>query len=433
VSSYGAYFEPDIETMPRGQLERLQEQRLLETFPWAINRSTLYRELWGAAGVDPASIRSLADFQRRAPFLSKDLLRQFTERNPDPFCGLLCVEKESLTSISSSAGTTGDPYLFAESWDQCPPMQVGMARDLWGLGLRPGDYALASGSTQRGRYESSYQLIGVIPIFVSTWIGMWNEVAETMRRYRPAFAQLGGPSLTELSHLSRRIDLRELFSCVKGVAFAGEPISARMKRRVTDEWGIHLYEFTSAGDTGLAWECSAHEGCHIWEDTAIVECLDPEGDEPVPDGEVGELVVTAIDNRLAPLVRYRTSDLVRVTRERCRCGRTHVRIFPLGRKGDETVVHGRAVMPQQVWAAIEVFDETTTGLFQIIRPQRELDALRIRVGYDTDKTRDIAELRARLGAAITRATGVAPELEMETEAQLLARGQSSKLPRVVKA
>ena len=113
----------------------------------------------------------------------------------------------------------------------------------------------------------------------------------------------------------------------------------------------------------------------------VVECLDPEGDEPVADGEPGELVATTLFNRVWPLVRYRSDDIVRVTRDACACGRTHARVWPIGRKGDEVVVDGRPVLPLDVWDAVESAPGAGLGLFQVVRPAREVDVLRLRVGY----------------------------------------------------
>jgi phenylacetate-CoA ligase len=429
------YFEPELETLPRAELEALQEQRLLELLPYAYERAGLYRETWDAAGVHPRDIRSLDDFRERIPFIDKDAIRAYRDRCGDPFGGLLCIDPADLTSVMSSSGTTGDATLFAERWDEYPPLPTGFARDLWELGVRPGDYVLGGGAGMfRGRIDSVYQLLGAIPLVVETSGGHWPEVFEVIRRYRPTYLQLVGPIVVELEHQSAEHDLREIFSCFKAASFAGEPLGARMRDKIRNQWGLELFIWTSAGDTGTAWECRAHDGCHLWEDTVLAEHLDPERNRAVGDGEIGELVATSLDNRVAPLIRYRTDDLVRLTRARCACGRTHARQWPLGRKGDETLVRGRAILPLDVWAAIEQLDETATGLFQIIRAAREVEELRIRVGYNPQRTRSLASLEERLRAAVAEAVGVEPRLELVTEQEILARSTSTaKLPRVARS
>jgi phenylacetate-CoA ligase len=131
-------------------------------------------------------------------------------------------------------------------------------------------------------------------------------------------------------------------------------------------------------------------------------------------------------------VRYRTDDLVRITRERCGCGRTHGRLWTLGRSTDEVVVRGRSVLPRDVWAAVETLDETSMGLFQIVRPSRELDALRLRVGHDGSAV-SVDELRDRVRGVVAGATGIEPEVEMVPNEQLLRLGPPHKIPRVARS
>jgi phenylacetate-CoA ligase len=208
-------------------------------------------------------------------------------------------------------------------------------------------------------------------------------------------------------------------------------MSPRVRRRL-DEWGVNAFVHTGVGDVGAATECREHNGCHVWEDIAFVECLDPEGTEPVADGERGELVATTLVDKIAPLVRYRSDDLVRITREPCACGRTHARMWPLGRKGDEIVVDGRSVLPGDVWAAIEEVPETSAGLFQVIRPRREVDRLRLRVGYGTEPGAGQSDLRQRVSDAVAAAVGVEPDIELVANDVLLRQGPPHKIPRVTK-
>jgi phenylacetate-CoA ligase len=163
----------------------------------------------------------------------------------------------------------------------------------------------------------------------------------------------------------------------------------------------------------------------------LVEHLDPDGTDTVPGGHRGELVVTALDNRTMPLVRFRSDDLVEMTRERCGCGRTHGRLKTAGRKGDEVIVDGRSVLPMDVWEAVERFDETALGLFQIIRTASQMDSLRLRVGHD-GSTAKPGELSDRLAEAVGEATGVVPEIELVPNDDLLRLGPPHKIPRVAK-
>jgi phenylacetate-CoA ligase len=237
-----------------------------------------------------------------------------------------------------------------------------------------------------------------------------------------------------LQHLAPEmgVDLVETFASYRGVVFAGEPIGPRA-RAMVEGWGLELFMQTGVGDVGAATECREHDGCHFWEDTAYVEHLDPEGATPVGDGERGELVSTTLIDKIAPLIRYRSDDLVRVTRERCACGRTHGRLWPLGRKGDEVVVDGRSVLPGDVWAAVEGVPETSAGLFQVIRAGREVDRLRLRVGYASEGRKGLADLRTRITDAVSAAVGVEPEVELVENEVLLRQGPPHKIPRVARS
>ncbi|TDU01749.1 phenylacetate-CoA ligase [Streptomyces sp. 846.5] len=426
------YFEPEIETMPRTRLRELQERRVLELLPYAYENSAFYRELWDAHGVHPREIRSLADFHARVPSIDKDMLRAYRARTGDPFSGRLCVPPEQLTSVSSSSGTTGTPEFFAELWGGAPPLVTAQLRDLWEVGVRPGDRVLASASLMRNLMDGGYQALGAVVVNVNTWLGQGARLIEAIRDYRPAYLQLMYPHIVELEHLAQQYDLREALSSLKGASCAGQPLSRRMREMVRHDWGVELFEYTSAADTGTAWECRERDGYHLWEDMVLAECLDPENGQPVAEGELGELVATDLDDRAAPLIRYRSGDLVRMRRDRCGCGRTHARMWVSGRRGDETLVRGRPVLLRDIWQAVEDQPESSGGVFQIVRADREVEVLRLRVGYDPAITGDTAELAERLGKAVQERTGVEPAVELRTEEDLLRTAHSLKLARVVK-
>nr|ACO31267.1 PtmA1 [Streptomyces platensis] len=429
------FFDPEAETLPRERLLARQEARILELVPHVFEHSAFYRELWSAHGVHPRDVRSLEDFRRRIPTITKDMVRAYRARTGDPFGGLLCTDVSELTSVSSSSGTTGRPTFFAEQWDRCPPLPAAMLRDLWGLGLRPGDRVLSQPGTIRNLLDYVFHALGTTVVCVESGPGQMAGVVEAARRYRPAFLQLTYAQVVELTRLADRLDLREAFSSLKAAAFAGAPMSRRMREMVQQDWGIELFEYTSAADTGMAWECDRHDGFHLWEDTVFAECLDPRSLAEVPEGELGELVATDLDNPTAPLIRYRSDDLVRLSRKPCGCGRTHGRMWLRGRCGDETLVGGVPVMLRDIGLAVEDQPECAGGVFQMVRPQRELSALTVRVGYETagagTPPPDLAE---RLRKAIHARTGVTPVLELRTEHELLAGSSGvGKLTRVVRS
>jgi phenylacetate-CoA ligase len=425
------FFEPGMETMPRASLLALQEERILELVPYVYERSPLVRKTWEEAKVKPSDINSLSDFTERVPFITKGDIRRFRDQEGDPFGGLLCTDYSEATTVLSTSGTTGDATLYAHAWDRWHPFWAAIARNLWEIGVRPGDYVLGSGFKMRGPMYQADHLCGAIPVMVNTGIGGWATALDAIRRYRPVYAQLTALAMAELDHLARTNDMRELFSSFKGAGFAGEPLGARMRQQLSD-WGVDVYLWTSTGDVTGAFECRQHDGCHAWEDCVLLEAVDPAGSAPVADGELGELVATSLDNPVTPMVRFRSDDIIRMTTQPCACGRTHARFWPVGRKGDETIVAGRSFVPMDIWRALEQVPQTATALFQMVRPAREIDELRVRVGYDPELTASLAELRDRVSEVIMDAVGVPLVLELLPEPELLARGRGGKLPRVVK-
>jgi phenylacetate-CoA ligase len=435
------YFVPEIETMPRADLDALREEKLLgDIVPWAYERSGLVRETWDAAGVSAADIRTMDDFREKVPFLDKDAIRSYRDRHHDPYGGLLCLDPHTsgvFSAIFSTSGTTGDPTP-APYAGRGPSMLV---REFWELGCRPGDHFTHMLFTFRGPgIHDTIRGIGATPIFLDHRPADLPQLFRFSQDLRPtAWYTLSGPLVAALEQagLAMGVDLADVFASYKGVVFAGEPIGPRARIRV-GSWGLELFMQTSVGDVGAATECREHDGYHFWEDCAFIEHLDPYGtgpsdSGPVGEGERGELVSTTLVDKVAPLIRYRSDDLVRLTRERCACGRTHGRIWPLGRKGDEVMVDGRSVLPGDVWEAVEAVPETEAGLFQVIRTGREVDRLRLRVGYSSEGARGLSDLRTRVTDAVHAAVGMAPEIELVPNEALLRQGPPHKIPRVATA
>jgi phenylacetate-CoA ligase len=430
------YFSPEIETMPRSEIAALREERLLgDLLPWAYQRSALIRDTWDAAGITADDVQSMHDFREKVPFIDKDAIRAFRDRHRDPYGGMLCLDPkmtEVFSAIFSTSGTTGDPTP-APYAGRGPSMLV---REFWELGSRPGDYFTYCLFTFRGPgIHDTIRGVGATPVFVDHQPADVPQLVRFSRELRPtAWYNLSGPLVLALQQHaeSANVDLAEAFSSYRGVTFAGEPIGPRARRLVEDDWGLELFMHTGVGDVGAATECREHDGCHFWEDTCYLESLEPDGTEPVGDGERGELVSTTLLDKIAPLVRYRSDDLVRITHEQCACGRTHGRVWPLGRKGDEVVVEGRSVLPGDLWEAVERVPETSAGLFQVIRAQREVDRLRLRVGYATEGAHGVGDVRTRVTESVHEAVGIEPDVELVANEVLLRQGPPHKIPRVAK-
>lgn len=428
------FFDPDVETMPRAEIEQLQEARILQLVPYAYHRSPLVKAVWDEAGVKPSDIRSLADFRARVPFIDKDKIRQFRDLNGDPFGGLVCVGAPHLRGVGFTSGTTGDPTPLPRSEDHIA--LVGLKRELWQIGVRPTDYfSYVLFTFREGLNADKWLDSGMRPVTIQHLPSEMPHLIEVSRQLRPkAMFMLSTPLIITLDAYQKSSgdDLREAFSSYKGAVFGGEPMSPNL-RAIVEAWGLEIFELSSLGDLATTMECKAHDGMHTWEDIALIEHLDPGGNEPMADGERGELVVTALMDDVAPLIRYRTDDLIRFTRAPCTCGRTHGRMKPLGRKGDEMIIQGRSVMPLDIFPLMQQFPETRTGLFQLVRAQREADVLRLRVGFEPSAlTGTEKELAGRVTEAFGTALGIPVRVDLLPNAELLKNGPPNKIPRVVK-
>ena len=426
------YLDETVETMPRAAIEAMQEAAILRLLPYAYERGGLMRRHWERAGVKPSDIRSLADYRAKAPVLEKDLLRQFRDESGDPFGGVRCAGQPRLRSVGFTSGTTGDPTAIPFG-DQIASNR-GLKRDLWEMGLRPGDHFIFNILTiRRGQESDRFSDVDFRPICLGHAGHEIPRMLEACRTFRPSvFHHFSRPLITALEQIDRlgEIDLKDAFKSVKGAPFGGEPPAPRVIELVRD-WGVELYDYTSLGDVCSAMECRQHDGLHAWEDLALVECLAPDRDEEVPEGTPGELTVTSLQDEIAPLIRFRAGDLVTVDRRPCGCGRTHVRIKVLGRVGDQVVVDGRSIMPKDIMPMIDQVPEIVGGLFQIIRPRRELAELRLRVGVKDDggPAGAVAERIARL---VREGLGVPASAEVLSAADMLRLGPPHKIPRVTR-
>ncbi len=428
------FLEPDIETASREQIAELQEKRVLELVPYVWERSAFYRELWSQAGVKPDDIRSLDDFTTKIPTFCKDDIKAYRDRTGDPFGGLLCVDISELTSITSTSGTTGMPELIPEIWTVAPPLPTHYARNLWEIGLRPGDKVLMPAGSFRNYFDDFLHMLGLVPVYLDCWLGCGEQVLRAIERYDVAFVQLFLPLVLEFEKLEDHYDMKKMLSSLKGAAFAGMPLGKVLTEKVRDRWGVDLYTYTSAGDTGTAWEGREHDGYFLWEDTVLAETLDTITGAPVGDREAGELVATDLDNWAAPYIRFRSGDMVRITREPAPSGRTHARMWVLGRSGDEMIVGGKPMLVGEIWQLLESIPELADGIFQVVRYSDSMDRLRIRAGYPPDRTGDLDELQGRATGVLEQGLGVGVDMELCPIDDLLATASSvAKFSRVVKA
>ena len=422
------FYDHKIETMLRADLDALQ----LTGLKWQVNRcyhrGDFYRERFDAVGVSPADIKTLDDI-RRLPFVHKEELRE--EQAQHPFLGRFTVAPETaFREVHPSTGTTGTPVNTIWSATDVQYITEVTARTLWSIGVRPGDIlqnAFAYGLWVAGlavHYAGVKIGCLVIPIgaaLTERQIDYMVHLKSTVLVATPSYAIYLAEQLRAHNYSISDINLR--IGC-----FGGEPGTEVPATRRTIErgLGIDAYDYYGLAEIGptFASECSHKTGLHWSEDLHLIEVIDPETKEPVPEGEVGVLVITHLERCATPMIRYWTNDLVRLDRSRCPCGRTHARSPEgiLGRADDMIVFMGVNFYPMQVEQVVRSFEELSPEyrirLTHDISTHRDICIIAVELEQKEMSEEQVSVLQVRTADALREALGFRPEVEFVDQGAL---------------
>lgn len=340
------YWQPQIETMPRKELEQLQLKKLRQTIIIALN-SKMYKHKFDELHITPDSIKTLDDI-RKIPFTTKQDLR-----DNYPF-GLVCGDMKDAVRIHSSSGTTGHPTVVVYSRHDIDSWANMIARNMYMVGCRNTDvfqnssgYGMFTGGLgfQYGAEKLGATTIPAAAGNSKRQVMFIRDFGTTCLHAIPSYAIRLAEVFKEEGIDPRSTKLRTLF-------IGAEPHTNEQRLKIERLLGVKAYNsygMTEMNGPGVAFECKQQNGMHLWEDNYIVEIIDPETLEPVPDGETGEMVLTTLDRTMMPIIRYRTRDITRIIPGECECGRTHRRIDRIkGRTDDMFIIKGVNVFPMQV-------------------------------------------------------------------------------------
>ena len=350
------YLHPELETMTRPEIEKLQMERLKTTLQRCMN-APFYKKRFEEHGLKPEDFRSLEDL-RKIPFTTKQDLR-----DNYPF-GMSVVPLEQVVRLHSSSGTTGTPTVILHTQKDLDEWANAVARCLYMVGLRPGDifqnssgYGMFTGGLG---FQYGAERLGMLTVPAAAGntkrqIKFITDFGTTALHAIPSYAGRLYEVMEEMGIDPRRdTKLRTLI-------IGAEPHSDQQRRRIEDMLGVKAYNSFGMSEMcgpGVAFECPEQNGMHIWEDYYIVEIVDPETLEPVPEGEVGELILTTINREAMPLLRYRTRDLTRILPGECPCGRHHKRLDRMkGRSDDMMILKGVNIFPIQIENILMQFKE----------------------------------------------------------------------------
>ena len=342
------FWQKDIETISRHELEELQLKRLKETVRRAYKNIPFYKEYFSKLNIKPRDISSLRDI-RKLPFTTREDLRENY-----PF-GMLAVPRERVVRLHTSSGTTGKPKAIFFSKKDVDRAAELIARCLIMTGVKKDDvlqnmmtYGLFTGALvmHYGAEKVGVLVIPAGPGNTKRQIALMQDFRTTTLHLTPSYA-LYLASVMNNEGLDPRRDF-----VLRRAYMGSEPYSEETRRKIEDFFHIDVYNsygLSEMNGPGVAFECVEKNGMHLWEDNFIMEIINPETGEKMPEGEAGELVLTTLCREAMPILRYRTRDIAMVIPGKCKCGRTHRRISRIiGRTDDMIIVRGVNIFPQQI-------------------------------------------------------------------------------------
>ena len=394
------FLHPDKETLSREEIKALQLERLKATVKHCMN-SEFYKKRFEEAGITPDDIKTLDDI-RKIPFTTKQDLR-----DTYPF-GMRSVPLEKCVRLHSSSGTTGNPTVILHTQKDLDEWANAVARCLWMVGLRPDDvfqnssgYGMFTGGLG---FQYGAERLGMLTVPAAAGntlrqIKFITDFGTTAIHAVPSYVTRIKEVMDELG-IDPKKDTK-----LKLLAIGAEPHSEEQRKKIEKMLGVKAYNSFGMSEMcgpGVGFECKEQNGLHFWEDYYIVEIVDPETLEPVPDGEIGELVLTTINREAMPLLRYRTRDLTRVLGYDCPCGRKHIRIDRMkGRSDDMMVLRGVNIFPIQIEKILMQFKELSTDYLITLTTDNDNDNMTVEVELDQLFTDDYPRLQS-LTKEITR-------------------------------
>ena len=408
------FFDQEHETMTREQIEALQVERLKETIARCM-KNPIYKQRLDAAGITPDSITCVADV-RKLPFTTKQDLRESY-----PF-GLSCVPLKDCVRLHSSSGTTGNPTVILHTQNDLDEWANQVARNLWMVGLRPDDifqnssgYGMFTGGLG---FQYGAERLGMLTVPAAA--GNSLRQIKFIRDFGTTALHAVPSYVTRLYEVMQEqgVDPRK-DTKLKVLAIGAEPHSEEQRKRIENMLGVKAYNSFGMSEMcgpGVGFECKEQNGLHFWEDYYIVEIVNPETLEPVPDGEIGELILTSICREAMPLIRYRTRDLTRVLGRTCPCGRNHIRIDRMrGRSDDMIVLRGVNIFPIQIEKILMQFPELASNYLITLTSDADNDNMLVEVELEelfTDDFSRLLDLEKRIRRALKDEILLTPHVKL---------------------
>ena len=427
----GNYYQKEVECASLEEIRAVQNEKLVKQVKHVYENVEYYRNLMDEKGVTPEDIKSIDDLHK-LPFLTKADLR-----DAYPY-GLLGTDLKNCVRIQSTSGTTGRRVVAfytqkdVDLWEECCARAIvaagGTNEDVcqvaYGYGLFTGGPGLNGGSHK----------VGCLTLPMSSGnterqIQFMQDLHSTILCCTPSYAAFIGETLKEMGLTPDDIDL-------KAGIFGAEPWTEEMRRDIEKSLGIKAYDIyglTETSGPGVSFECEEQTGMHINEDHFLAEIIDPDTGEVLPEGAKGELVFTSLDKEAFPLMRYRTRDICVLSRKKCSCGRTLIKMSkPMGRSDDMLIIRGVNVFPSQIETVLLKEGYSVNYLIEVDR-ERNTDTLDVSVELTPEQFEDAswdnAAKEKALASAIKTMLGISPKVHL-VEPKTITRSEG-KAVRVI--
>jgi phenylacetate-CoA ligase len=418
-----------FECMDRQELKKIQSDRLRETVERVYFNVPYYRNKMQEAGLGPENIQTTDDLYKM-PFTTKQDLR-----DNYPF-SLFAVPMSEIVRVHASSGTTGKPTVVGYTRNDVATWSEVMARTLtsaganrhdfihvaYGYGLFTGGLGLHYGGEKIGA--------SVIPVSGGNTIRQLQlmvDFGSTVLACTPSYALFLAEAIEEAHIEPDQLKLRV------GV-FGAEPWTENMRKEIEDKLkikAIDIYGLSEVIGPGVASECLFQDGLHVNEDHFYPEIIDPLTLEVLPEGKIGELVFTTITKEGLPLIRYRTRDLTRLRYQKCKCGRTTVRMEKcLGRSDDMLIIRGVNLFPSQIESVLLEMSETKPHYLIIVDRINNLDTLELQVEVDEkffqDKISMLEDLKNKLQNNLESTLGLSIKVNL-VEPKTIVRSEGKSV------
>ena len=410
------YWDEKHECMSREQMRALQSERLIETVKRVYEHQAPYRKKMDEIGLKPGDIKSVDDLTK-LPFTVKQDLR-----DNYPY-GLFAVDMDDIVRIHASSGTTGKQTVVGYTQNDLDMWADMVARVFtaagadkksifqiaYGYGLFTGGLGAHYGAEKIGA--------AVVPISV----GNTSRQVRTLVDFGVTHIACTPSYVIYLAETLKEMGIKKEELKLKYGIFGAEPWSDEMRKKIEDELGItaiDIYGLSEIVGPGVSFSCEENNGLHINEDNFIPEIINPETGEPMPEGELGELVFTTITKEGLPLIRYRTRDICSLSYEKCACGRTLARMSkPCGRSDDMLIIRGVNVFPSQIESVLLEMGNTSPHYLLIVDRKGALDTLEIQVelseeSFASDEIKYVEKLGAEIKKQVESTLGIAAKITL---------------------